>query len=75
MVALQEARYWENLCKNRHLYSNFIDLKMTDLVTVTHNVVDGDERLVDDGPIGLLRPLQQHVRHGGNRHVRLVRAV
>ena len=45
------------------------------LVALVDEVVDGDERLVDDDPAGVLRPLYQQVGHLGNGHVHVIRTV
>ena len=45
------------------------------LVAIAHEVVGGDERLVDHHPARVLRSLDQQVGQRRDRHVRLVGAV
>lgn len=46
-----------------------------DLISVTHEVVNGDETFEDDDPVGVLGALEQQVGQGRYRHVRLLCAV
>ena len=71
-MLLLEARYWVNLCKTKH---KSLANRYRYLIAIAHEVVGGDECLVDDHPAGVLGSLDQQVRQRWDRHIGLVGAV
>ena len=76
-----------NLCKMKYISYNYMSLwkilfkyhadnqKYLYLIAVAHEVMGGDEGLVDNHPARVLGSLDQQVGERWNGHVRLVGAV
>ena len=47
---------------------------MAHLISVAHHVVDGDQTLEDDDPVGVLHPLEEQVCQVRDRHIRFLGA-
>ena len=65
-----------NLCKTKHKGKlESLANRYRYLIAIAHEVVGGDECLVDDHPAGVLSSLDQQVGQRWDRHIWLVGAV